>query len=102
MSANIDESLVRSIAHLSRLELDDTEVAVMAGELAAIVEYIDHLSEADTEGLPETAHAISVVSVFRDDEVTSSYDSDKSLLNAPQREGAFFRVPKVLDTEGGA
>ncbi|NOT01409.1 MAG: Asp-tRNA(Asn)/Glu-tRNA(Gln) amidotransferase subunit GatC [Phycisphaerales bacterium] len=100
--SKIDESLVRHVAHLSRLALTDDEITRMTGELSAIVGYIDQLGELDTADVPPTAHALPVHNVFREDEVTPSFDSDTALSNAPQREGTFFRVPKILDTGDGA
>lgn len=97
-----DRGLVRHVAHLSRLALSDDEVARMTGELSAIVGYIDQLNELNTDGVPPTAHALPVHNVFREDVVTASFDADEALANAPQREGTFFRVPKVLDTGDGA
>lgn len=102
MAREIDEKLVRHIAHLSRLTLSDAEVAAMAAELSAIVGYIDQLGELDTDGVAEMAHPLPVHNVFRDDEVRPSYWPETSLANAPEREREFFRVPKVLETEGGA
>lgn len=100
--ATINESLVRHIAHLSRLTLSDDEVAVMSRELSEIVAYVHQLAEPNTDDVEPTAHAIDVKNVFRDDQVGDSLDPDRSLANAPQRQDAFFKVPKVLDTEGGA
>jgi len=46
-----------------------------------------------------TAHAVDVQNVFRDDAICESIGPDKALANAPQREGSFFKVPKVLDQD---
>ena len=100
MGTDINEDVVRHIAHLSRLTMSDDEVAAMAGELAKIVAYIDLMSELDTTDVDPTAHALPVQNVFRADEVGPSYDADRSLANAPRREGPFFRVPKMLDNTG--
>lgn len=102
MSGGIDEALVRHIAHLSRLTVSDDEVRAMTVELSAIVTYIDQLAGADTSNVPETAHPAAVSNVFREDVIGESYGADRSLLNAPQREREFFRVPKVLDAGDGA
>ena len=82
--------------------LTDEQITSMARELSAIIGYVDQLAELNTDDIPPTAHALEVHSVFREDEITPSYDSQESLLNAPHREGSFFRVPKVLDTGGAA
>jgi aspartyl-tRNA(Asn)/glutamyl-tRNA(Gln) amidotransferase subunit C len=95
----IDEPLVRHVALLARLKLSDAEVARLAGELSAILDYMDQLNELDTANVPPMAHALPVVNVFREDEIVPSPGVEVVLANAPQRQGSFFRVPKVLDQE---
>jgi aspartyl-tRNA(Asn)/glutamyl-tRNA(Gln) amidotransferase subunit C len=57
---------------------------------------VAQLESVDTEGVPPTTRAVEVVNVTRDD-VVSATDVREQLLNeAPQREGDFFRVPKIL------
>ncbi len=102
MSDGVNEDLVRHIAHLSRLSMSEQEVQSMARELSAIVAYVDQLRELDTSEIEETAHALGARNVFREDVVEPSFDAERSLQNAPQREGAFFRVPKVLGRDGEA
>lgn len=99
MAKPLTEAEVRHIATLSRLQLSDEEVAMMTEELSAIVGYVDQLSEVDVEGVVPTAHAVDVQNVFRDDTIRDSIGSDKALANAPEREGSFFKVPKVLDQD---
>ena len=77
--------------------MDDDEIASMARELTAVVGYIDQLGELNTDDVPEMAHAIEVHSVFREDDIKPSFQTNESLRNAPRREGEFFQVPKVLD-----
>jgi aspartyl-tRNA(Asn)/glutamyl-tRNA(Gln) amidotransferase subunit C len=99
LSTRIDESLVRHIALLSRLNLTDAEVERFAAELSAIVGYVDQLSEVDTNDVSPTAHVLPVHNVLRTDEVRPSPGPDAVLGNAPQRQETFFRVPKVLDQD---
>lgn len=102
MAKKIDETLVRHIAHLSRLKPSDDEVRLFSEQLSRIVEYVEKLSELDTEGVEPTAHAMPVHNVFRDDVPTQPFTPDQALANAPQRDGSFFGVPKVLDQDSGA
>lgn len=99
MSAKIDEAQVRHIALLSRLNPTDDEVRLFSGQLSAILAYVDQLSEVDTSDVPPTAHALPVSNVFRVDEPRPSLRPDEALANAPQRDGSFFAVPKVLDQD---
>ena len=97
MGNKIDERQVRHVAHLARLELTDEQVDRLSTELSAILDYMDQLNRLDTEGVEPTAHPLPIRNVFRDDEVEPSLDPETALANAPQREGTFFRVPKVLN-----
>ncbi|MFH0983866.1 MAG: Asp-tRNA(Asn)/Glu-tRNA(Gln) amidotransferase subunit GatC [Planctomycetota bacterium] len=99
MAEKIDENLVRHVALLSRLKLSDEEIIRLAGELSAIVSYMDQLNELDTTEVPPMAHALPVVNIFRDDVAMPSPGVEVILANAPQRQDGFFRVPKVLDQD---
>ncbi len=99
MAHKIDEAQVRHISHLSRLNPTDGEVRLFSEQLSAILEYVEQLDEVDTTDVPPTAHALPVQNVFRTDEPRRSLDPDQALANAPQREGSFFAVPKVLDQD---
>lgn len=97
MSTRIDERQVRHVAHLARLELTDEQVDRLSVELSAILDYVAQLDRVDTEGVEPTAHPLPIRNVLRDDRVSTSLDPQSALANAPDREGTFFRVPKVLD-----
>lgn len=101
-SKKISAEHVRHIGHLSRLKLSDEEVALFSEQLSSIVEYFEHLNEVDTSAVEPTAHALAIHNVFRPDEpglTTEPLGPDGVLANAPQREGNFFRVPKVLEQD---
>lgn len=102
MARKIDESLVRHIALLSRLKPSDDEVRLFSEQLSDIIEYVEKLSELDTTDVEPTAHALPIHNVFRDDEPGETLRVDEALANAPQRDGSFFAVPKVLDQGSGA
>ncbi len=97
MSSPLTPEQVRQIAHLARLELSDAELAVLAPQLGAIVEYMALLQEAPTAGVEPLAHALPVHNVFRDDEPATSLSVDQALANAPARRGPFYAVPAVLE-----
>jgi aspartyl-tRNA(Asn)/glutamyl-tRNA(Gln) amidotransferase subunit C len=98
----ISEAEVRHVAHLSRLKPSDEEVAQLAGQLSEILGYMAKLDEVDTTEVPPTAHALPVSNILRPDETQISLPLDTALANAPQREGSFFGLPKVLDQDSGA
>ena len=89
---------VRKVAKLSRLDIPDDDVEKYSNQLEDILEYIAQLERIDTSDVPPTTRAVEVVNVFRDDNVQTSSDDvrDQLLSLAPEREGEFYRVPKIL------
>jgi aspartyl-tRNA(Asn)/glutamyl-tRNA(Gln) amidotransferase subunit C len=102
MSTKIDETQVRRVALLSRLELSDEEVAQFSTQLSSIVEYIEKLNELDTDNVEPLAHCLPVHNVLREDVPKPSLSNDAALANAPEREDEYFKVPKILDDNSGA
>lgn len=96
MGKAIDSDLVRHIGRLSRIELTDDEVRTFAKQLTAIVEYFDKLQELDTENVQPMPHAVELYNVLAEDQPGESLSPDQALANAPQRDGNFFKVPKVI------
>ncbi|MDP2912791.1 MAG: Asp-tRNA(Asn)/Glu-tRNA(Gln) amidotransferase subunit GatC [Candidatus Omnitrophota bacterium] len=94
---SIDKDTVRHVAHLARLALDDKELDVYSTQLASILSYISKLNQLNTEGVPTTSHPLSTLkNVFRKDALKKSLDTEEALKNAPAKEGAFFKVPRVI------
>ena len=87
---------VRKVAHLARLALPEEKIATYTGQLERILEYVAHLETVDTEGVLPTTRAVEVVNVTREDVVTPTSVREELLDEAPQREGNFIRVPKIL------
>ena len=94
MALTKDEVL--KIARLARLELSPDEVQTYGTQLSAILEYVEKLKKLNVEGIEPTAHAMLVPTPFREDEAAKDGSFEKSLVNAPDREGNFFKVPKVI------
>jgi aspartyl-tRNA(Asn)/glutamyl-tRNA(Gln) amidotransferase subunit C len=101
MERKIDEAQVRKVAKLSRLDLTEAEVEEFAGQLSAIIDYVEKMNELDTEKVEPLAHCLPINNIFRDDSIKESLGTEKTLANAPQRDGEFFKVPKILDESSG-
>jgi len=97
----LDRKDVEHVARLARLELSEAELALYTRQLGDILGYVDKLKEADVEGVEPLAHGEARGNVFRADEVKPSIDREKALKGAPDGDGRFFRVPKVIDTGEG-
>jgi aspartyl-tRNA(Asn)/glutamyl-tRNA(Gln) amidotransferase subunit C len=94
--SKITEDDVRKVAKLARLDLPETKIATYTGQLERILEYVAHLETVETEGVPPTTRAVEVVNVTREDLVTPTNVREELLNEAPQREGDFIRVPKIM------
>ncbi|MBI5722545.1 MAG: Asp-tRNA(Asn)/Glu-tRNA(Gln) amidotransferase subunit GatC [Planctomycetes bacterium] len=97
MPQKIDNELVRHIAKLGRIELADEQVGTFGRQLSAILDYVGKLQELNTDGIEPMAHAVELRNVLADDSPGESLKPDQALANAPQRDGDFFAVPKVID-----
>lgn len=93
----ITRDTVLHIAKLAHLELADDEIERMQRDLGGILEYVELLSELDTEGVAETAQVAVESAPFRPDTVGESLPNDVALSEAPRRVGPAFAVPAFVD-----
>ncbi len=98
MSEKIDQAQVRKVAKLSRLDLSEGEIEEFTGQLSAILDYVAKMNELDTTDVEPLAHCLPISNVFREDVVKKSLGTEKTLANAPKRDGEFFKVPKIIDS----
>ncbi|WP_027284177.1 Asp-tRNA(Asn)/Glu-tRNA(Gln) amidotransferase subunit GatC [Rubritepida flocculans] len=96
---SLDAATVRRVANLARLRLEESEVETLRGELNGILGWIEQLQQVDTEGVePMAGGAPGEARLpWRADAVTDGGIAEKVLANAPDREGAYFAVPKVVE-----
>ncbi len=97
MTQAITEEQVRHVAKLSRLKLTDEQVHQFTRQMGDILEYVKKLNELDTTNVEPTAHAASLRNVFREDKAVPGMGIEKVLQNAPDRDGSFFKVPRVIE-----
>ena len=94
---SLDPATVQRIARLARIHVDDTEAAQLAGELNSILGWIEQLNEVDVEGIDPLTGAAQMAMRLRPDVVTDGGIPELVLGNAPDRAGAFYSVPKVVE-----
>jgi len=87
---------VRHVAKLSRLALGEAQLAHLAPQLQAILGYVAKISQVNVDGVEPMAHPLPLSNVLREDVITPSLPIEATLRNAPDREGPFFAVPKVI------
>jgi len=94
---SLDTATVRRVASLARIRLEEAEVATLQAELNGILGWIEQLQAIDTKGVEPMAGGGETALRMRDDVVTDGGDREAVLANAPDREGEFFAVPKVVE-----
>lgn len=95
----ITREQVVQTAELARLEITEDELDRFIEQLGRIINYIDALNELDTTGIEPTSHVLELTSPMREDKVVQELDTEEILRNAPESDGKFFLVPKVIDNE---
>ena len=113
MTANrqpITEKDVLYVAALGNLELTDGERARMVKDLNSILDYVDRLNELDTSNVEPMAQTSDRYGIdesksgtarfayaMREDKNDASLAREIVMENAPESDGAFFKVPKVIE-----
>jgi aspartyl-tRNA(Asn)/glutamyl-tRNA(Gln) amidotransferase subunit C len=95
----IDREQVRKVALLARLELTPEEEDKFTTQLGSILDYVQQLSELDVTDVAPTTRAIDMSNVTREDDLQPYPEREAILNSAPEQEGEFFKVPKILNVE---
>ncbi|MBM4261956.1 MAG: Asp-tRNA(Asn)/Glu-tRNA(Gln) amidotransferase subunit GatC [Deltaproteobacteria bacterium] len=88
---------VQRVALLARLRLTASEEEQLAEQLGAILEYMEQLNQLDITGVEPFSHANDAVTALREDKEVNQPNADALLANAPERDGSFFKVPKIIE-----
>lgn len=94
---SIDKATVAKIARLARIHVPEADRAALAGELSNILGWVEQLSAVDTDAVAPMTSVVDVRLAQRDDVVTDGGCREDILANAPETDGAFFIVPKVVE-----
>jgi aspartyl-tRNA(Asn)/glutamyl-tRNA(Gln) amidotransferase subunit C len=94
---SLDSSSVRRIAKLARIRVDEAQVEALRTDLNAILGWIEMLDEVDVSGVEPLAGAAQMAMRLREDVVDDGGMAEAVLANAPDRNGDYFAVPKVVE-----
>jgi aspartyl-tRNA(Asn)/glutamyl-tRNA(Gln) amidotransferase subunit C len=96
---SLDTATVRRVASLARLHVDDAELARLQAEMNGILGWIEQLQAVDTEGVEPMAGGGVAGAALRlhEDVIDDGGMPEQVLANAPDREGEYFGVPKVVE-----
>jgi len=100
MSARVTVEEVERVAELAHLKLTPDETGRMLTDLNAILDYVAELNQLDTAGvepLSQVSELSAVTGEPRADQVLPSLDRTAVMAEAPESNGAFFKVPKVIE-----
>lgn len=97
MANVIDDETIEYVGILAKLELSGEEREGAKRDMGRLLDYIDKLSELDTEGVEPMSHVFSITNVFREDVVVNGDDRENILKNAPQQKDGAFQAPRIVE-----
>jgi len=95
MSISLDE--VRHVAQLARLELDESEVLALQGELNSLLGHLVDISQIKASLGEPVTHAVSLRNIWAEDIVGETLGRDNSLRNAALVKAGLFVVPAIIE-----
>lgn len=96
MANIISDETIEYVGILAKLSLSDDEKEAAKKDMGAMLDYIDKLSELDTDSVEPMSHVFDVKNVFREDVVTNGDLSEQVLSNAPEQKDNMYLVPKTF------
>jgi len=102
MTSKVTRKEVDRVAELAHLKLTPDETGSMVHDLNAILDYVAQLDQLDTSSVAPLAQVSELdgstaAGVSRQDELRPSLDRAEVMSQAPESDGAFFKVPKVIE-----
>ena len=97
MANIISDETIEYVGILAKLELSGGEREQAKKDMGSMLDYIDKLSELDTEGVEPMSHVFPVQNVFREDVVTNGDAREQMLQNAPGVKDGMYKVPRTFE-----
>lgn len=97
MSSGIDEKKLAKLSALARLEVEPQRVGKLCKDLSSIFDYMDELNGVNVEGVEPLYHVHGSSNQLREDALQPHLEIKKSLQNAPDSSGRFFRTPLIIE-----
>ncbi len=94
---SVSADMVKKIACLSRLHVEDDRLEFLANEMNGILAWIEQLDEVDVKGVEPMTSAVEMNAPMRSDKITDGGIRDKVLANAPKSEAGYFVVPRSVE-----
>ncbi|HXW77054.1 MAG TPA: Asp-tRNA(Asn)/Glu-tRNA(Gln) amidotransferase subunit GatC [Candidatus Eremiobacteraceae bacterium] len=84
-------------ARLARIALTEEESTRFAAQFERLFGFIRELQALDVDRVSPTAQVVPLANVLRDDEEKPCLSQEAALANAPEREGPYFKAPRILE-----
>ena len=94
---SLEKEQVQHIAMLARLKVADDDLPETVEKLSKIVDFVDQLSQAETQDVVPMAHPLNQSQRLRADSVTETNERDRYQANAAQVQDGLYLVPKVIE-----
>ncbi|MCB0476574.1 MAG: Asp-tRNA(Asn)/Glu-tRNA(Gln) amidotransferase subunit GatC [Crocinitomicaceae bacterium] len=96
----ITDEIIDQIAELAKLKFEGEQKEAIKGDLSNIVQFMDKLSEVDTDGVEPLISMVEDENDMREDVIGNEVSKEEALKNAPSKNSDYFKIPKVLDKTG--
>ncbi len=97
--SEITPEVVRHLADLARIDLDEGEITSLTRELGQIIDAVATVQQVATSEVPATSHPIPLANVFRPDIPGETLTTAQALAGAPEHDGSRFKVSAILGEE---
>ncbi len=94
---SISKEQIEQVAYLARIQISDAEKSALESKLSSILDMVDELQAADTDGITPMAHPLDATQRLRPDEVTEPNEREKFQKLAPEAEDGLYLVPRVVE-----
>lgn len=94
---SINTETARKVAHLARIAVKEEDLPALAGELSAVLAFMEQLNEVNVDGVEPMTSVTPMRLARRKDVVTDGNIQKEVLANAPDAREGFFAVPKVVE-----
>ncbi len=97
MANKIDIKTVDEVAHLARLEFNDSAKGEILNDMNRMLSFVDKLSELNTENIEPLIYMTNEKNILRKDVPEITLTQKEALKNAPKKDSDYFKAPKVID-----
>jgi aspartyl-tRNA(Asn)/glutamyl-tRNA(Gln) amidotransferase subunit C len=92
----VDRILIDKLAHLSRLQVEESDMPQLMSDLENMIDFVQQLQEVDTTGVAPLMFVGEPMNVFREDTINYQITKQEALQNVPLHNNDFIEVPTVI------